>query len=284
MMNGLPSALKSLLRRADWSTFTTGWLIIMPVALVVMAVNAMSMIADVAVLPVWQPWIWELTSGAMIALLLWLPWLSSAIAGPIESWNGGWPARARFLLVHGIALSIFAILHVAGFVLLRHLIYRLMGGGAYDFGAPVSRFIYELRKDLLSYVTFVAVFSIVALVRSRTPAALDRHERSFDIKDGSRIERVPVHDILAIASAGNYVEFHLANGRQILMRATLSAVETQLSSAGLVRSHRSWLVNAGRVTALRPDGSGDWTVQLGSLEAPVSRRYRDALRLLREGA
>ena len=65
------------------------------------------------------------------------------------------------------------------------------------------------------------------------------------------------------------------------MRATLAAVEAELSRFGFVRVHRSWLVNTDRVTGLRPDGSGDWTVELGAVEAPLSRRFPAALEQLR---
>ena len=104
---------------------------------------------------------------------------------------------------------------------------------------------------------------------------------SFDIRDGARLIRAPLGDILAVASAGNYVEFILADGRRPLMRATLAAVEVELERCGFVRTHRSWLVNAARMSGLRPEGSGDWTVELGALEAPLSRRYSEALERLR---
>jgi len=48
-----------------------------------------------------------------------------------------------------------------------------------------------------------------------------------------------------------------------------------------VRAHRSWLVNVRRVTGLRPEGSGDWTVELGAVVAPLSRRYPQALERLK---
>ena len=54
------------------------------------------------------------------------------------------------------------------------------------------------------------------------------------------------------------------------MRATLAAVEVELERFGFVRAHRSWLVNAGRVTGLRPEGSGDWTVELTGWSPGVS--------------
>ena len=85
----------------------------------------------------------------------------------------------------------------------------------------------------------------------------------------------------AVASAGNYVEFVLRDGRRLLMRSALSAVEEDLSARGFVRTHRSWLVNGALVTALTPEGSGDYTVALPDLEVPLSRRYKAALAQLR---
>jgi DNA-binding LytR/AlgR family response regulator len=35
------------------------------------------------------------------------------------------------------------------------------------------------------------------------------------------------------------------------------------------------------MSGLRPDGSGDYTVELGLLEAPLSRRFPDALAKLK---
>ena len=122
-------------------------------------------------------------------------------------------------------------------------------------------------------------FLLSAYLRRRRNEAV--RPVSFDIRDGARIIRVPLADILAVSSAGNYVEFRLADGRRPLMRATLAAVEAELSRFGFVRVHRSWLVNTERVTGLRPDGSGDWTVELGAVEAPLSRRYPAALEQLR---
>ena len=88
-------------------------------------------------------------------------------------------------------------------------------------------------------------------------------------------------DILAVGSAGNYVEFALADGRRPMMRSPLSALEDELGPRGFVRTHRSWLVNAARMTALKPEGSGDYTVELESLQVPLSRRYPQALETLR---
>lgn len=270
------------LRRADRRDFVLGSLMIVGVAAAVTVVNALTNLADIPGIRVVEPWIWELTSLAMIAVLTWIPWLATIVAPPIEDAAAGWPARARLAVVHIAGLLAYASLHVAGFVALRHLAYAAMGLGPYHFdalGSTPMRFVYELRKDLLSYAAFVAAFTGVAWARRRRNEPV--RPVSFDIRDGARIIRAPLGDILAASSAGNYVEFWLADGRRPLMRATLAAIELELGAFGFVRAHRSWLVNAGRVTGLRPAGSGDWTVELGAVEAPVSRRYAGALERLK---
>ncbi|WP_375269447.1 LytTR family DNA-binding domain-containing protein, partial [Phenylobacterium sp.] len=72
-------------------------------------------------------------------------------------------------------------------------------------------------------------------------------------------------------------------GRRPMMRISLSALEAELGPHGFVSTHRSWLVNAGQVRELRPESSGDYRVVLGPVEAPISRRFPEALSRLRAG-
>jgi DNA-binding LytR/AlgR family response regulator len=90
-----------------------------------------------------------------------------------------------------------------------------------------------------------------------------------------------MENILAVRSAGNYVEFILTDDRRPLMRSSLAAIQQALATHGFVRTHKSWLVNEARVAGLRPEGSGDYTIELGALEAPLSRRFPEALAALR---
>lgn len=260
----------------DGRDLRTAYLFVVPVTAVVVVVNALTNLSDIPDIATWEPWVWEISSAVSIFVAMLLPWLATAAAPPDEVAAEGWRPRARFALVHLTALLAFSLVHVAGFVALRGLAYDLVGAGAYEFG---NRFVYELRKDLISYGTYVATFWLIGYLRRRRDEPV--RPVSFDIRDGSRILRVPLSDILAVSSAGNYVEFWLADGRRPLMRATLAAIEVELGAFGFVRAHRSWLVNAARVTALEPDGSGDWTVELGEVRAPLSRRFPDALARLK---
>lgn len=222
------------------------------------------------------PVVGEGSSWVTILLFLWIPWLGWRIAPPFVR------PRAK-LLLHLPMLLAFALAHVGGFIVLRKLVYWL-AGTHYSFGQFVPGFLYEIRKDALGYALFIAGFSLIEhLLRQRQPIEMPTKPATIDIRDGARLRRVHLDEVLAVTSAGNYVEFVLRDHRRLLMRAPLSSVEAALGERGFLRTHRSWLVNATHLTALRPEGSGDYTVELGAIEVPLSRRFPEALAKLRGG-
>lgn len=261
------------------------------VALFVLAlttVNALSDLHDIGPrIAAWKPFVWEYSAAAMVLALL--PAIALlTVRTPIG--RGRW---LRFVLVHLLGTVGFCLVLVGGFIVLRKLVYAALGE-RYVFGS-LSDWIYEYRKDVLIYFAMVAVFVLSARLGARAESAAAPAEPLlappaepdpvFDVRDGARLIRTPVKEIVSARSAGNYVEVHLADGRRPLMRATLATVEAALAPHGFVRTHRSWLVNAKRVRALTPEGSGDWSVELeGGGPAPVSRRFPQALEALRQPA
>ena len=266
--NGASDVTDGEARKAFW----TGVAVIVPITAAVAVVNALTVIADRPDFALWEPWSWEATSALAILVLIWIPWLALTRAPPGTS---PWP---RVVITHSAALLIFSALHVAGFVLFREAVY-VAQGGEYEFGNIAERFPYELRKDALSYLALTATFWIA--LKLREPPLADLASPTFDIRDGARIIRIKGEEIVAVTAAGNYVQFILSDGRRPLMRTTLAKLEAELAPLGLVRTHRSWLVNPAHLTGLEPDGSGDWTVELGVIRAPLSRRYPSALDRLR---
>jgi hypothetical protein len=242
----------------------------------IVTLNVITIAHDMPHLGLLGPVIWEGSSWVSVMAFFWIPWIAYRLAPP--------GVRPRWWLrVHLPAALAYSILHVGGFILLRSLAYRI-AGGVYDFGSFVPNFLYELRKDALGYVLFVAGFALIEhLLRQQQLIQTPGQTLTFDIRDGARLTRVRLSEILAITSAGNYVEFALADGRRPLMRSPLAAVESDLAGRGFVRTHRSWLVNEAAVTGLEPEGSGDYGVVLGSLTAPLSRRFPAALARLRAG-
>ena len=94
---------------------------------------------------------------------------------------------------------------------------------------------------------------------------------------GSRQAVVDPGEVEWFASAGNYVVVNW-NGRDGLIRETLTALERRLDPAVFARAHRSTLVNLARVQEAAPLADGSWrlTTESGG-ELVVSRSFRDAV-------
>jgi hypothetical protein len=219
----------------------------------------------------------EGSSWISLVLFIWIPWLAWRLAP--------YSARPRWkLLIHIPAAVAFAACHVAGFAILRRVAFGVMSGH-YVSGSLLPDFFYELRKDSLGYMLFFFSFTLIDhLLRQQALIETPGQTLTFDIRDGAKLTRVKLDEILAVTSAGNYVEFALRDGRRLLMRSPLSVLENELSPRGFLRTHRSWLVNAKSVTALKPEGSGDYTIELGGIAAPLSRRFPEALAKLRNAS
>jgi DNA-binding LytR/AlgR family response regulator len=165
---------------------------------------------------------------------------------------------------------------------IRFGVYAMAGS---RYGGRLFDFLYEYRKDITGYLIIVGLIWLFRALERRPAQRQQAETPTLDIKDGTRLIRTPVADIVAVSSAGNYVEVILTDGRRPLMRSTLAAAAAELEGQGFVRTHRSWLVNAARVRELTSAGSGDFVVTLDQgVQAPLSRRFPAALQNLRAKA
>jgi LytTr DNA-binding domain-containing protein len=228
----------------------------------------------------WEPALWQFTSNIVIVALL-----------PLGR-RGGVLVRVgtnRLLLVaSGLTalLLAFSTLHIAGMGLLRELAYGLAG---WTYSFPWRREIpYEFPKDLFAYAAFVVIFWLaerpapaaakaaeegVPVVRNDRPAAAE-----IWLRDGRTSILIDPNEITSVTSAGNYVEFRSTGRRSHLIRTTLQAQEQRLEPFGIVRVHRSRLINLKRVVALERRAAGDFELRLDTGEIVAgSRRFKSAV-------
>lgn len=265
------------LNGAERNGVIASWVIGISISTLVNIMNVANRIQMQPAEPPAAAWTDELTSLAALSIA----YLSPLFAA-VWIRRRGRPLLPSTSLVLA-AIALFAGLHIGVSSLLRVWLYPNLLGHPYSLGWLRESGGGEVAKDVAIFgVTFWVAYHVllwrVSVLRP-TPAAAS--ESTFDIQDGPRLIRTRLGDILAVRSAGNYAEFQLADGRRPLMRTSMAALEVTLAPLGFVRTHRSWLVNAGRVTGLRPEGSGDYAVELGGAEAPLSRRFPRALAALR---
>jgi DNA-binding LytR/AlgR family response regulator len=252
------------------------WLLGAGLISVICVVNVLTIQHDSPDLGLIRPAIWEGSSALVTLFIFSIP---AVMAVWMVRTRPRWWVAAP---AHLAAVFLYSVLHVAGFIALRELSYVVLLDGHYKFGPLETEFPYEFRKDMMAY-GLASIIYWLALQRGgyRAQTVEPPPPPVFDIQDGARLIRVPVAEILAVRSAGNYVEFILGDGRRPLTRSSLGAALENLARHGFVRTHKSWLVNTARVTGLKPEGSGDYAIELGDLEAPLSRRFPEALAALR---
>jgi DNA-binding LytR/AlgR family response regulator len=228
----------------------------------------------------WEPALWEATSGIVIVALLPLIRRGATLfrAGAARPFTTG---AALVALV--IA---FSALHIIGMGLLRELAYGLAG---WTYRFPWSHeILYEFRKDLFAYLALSVIFWFAERPARAAPietqkaaprlAASTPAKPELWLRDGRVSLLVDACEIVSVTSAGNYVEYELTGRRKHLIRTTLQAEEARLAPFGIARVHRSRLINLKRVVALQWRPSGDFEVRLDTGETvPGSRRFKAAV-------
>lgn len=245
--------------------------------LLYMVVNAVSLIDQRRALgqPIaaWQAWVLEGTS--------YVAWL--ALLAPILAYAARLAARPVWQAAIGHVLGWVAasLAHTAIMSGLRLAIYHLAGQTYGPAGSWAGQFLFESRKDIITYVSVVAVFLLAQRLLTppppAPPPAIPGETPLIELREGSRVVLLRPEDIDWVGAAGNYVEFHGAFGSE-LARRTMSEVEAMLAPHDFVRIHRSRLVRRRAVAALETRQSGDFdvTMRSGTVLAG-SRRFRQNL-------
>ena len=91
------------------------------------------------------------------------------------------------------------------------------------------------------------------------------------VKNGSKIKIIPVHDVLYLEAADDYVKIYTQEG-YFLKNKTMTHFEQALDGQQFVRSHRSYIVNVQQITRIDPYEKDNHVAILRSgAKVPVSR-------------
>ena len=230
----------------------------------------------------WEPFVWEYTSALSTLVLfpLIVLWFKKC---PFQ-----WDSIKRYCLFLLLAALVFSFAHTGIMVVLRKVIY-ISQSMNYDFGDLSFEFVYEIRKDIWSFIFFIAGiyaygFIVSQLQGEANPVAVgedDSVHKKFErliVRKLGKEFIIKVEDIEWLESAGNYVNLHIKD-RIYPIRATLGQLVSRIESKGFCRIHRSHGIKLDLIESITPLSSGDSEVLLSTgKRLNLSRRYKDSFK------
>jgi len=182
-----------------------------------------------------------------------------------------WP---RMVIGHTIGSIFFAFGHFVLMVALRipwYALNELIYVWREHF---VSNLIVEYQKDIKIYIGFVIVIAAYQYYRgSKTTMAQSRADRLV-VQTGTGDSVLRFEQIDYLEAARNYIAVH-ADGREYVIRDTMTNVMRRLSGGPFARTHRSVIVNIDKIREIRPVDSGQRVFLTSGEDVPLSRGYRE---------
>lgn len=86
------------------------------------------------------------------------------------------------------------------------------------------------------------------------------------------MQKIYINDILYIESWKDYVKLFFTNGRQIMVKQSISSMENLLSDHKFLRIHRSYIISLNKLT-----GFTGASVLINSIEIPIGRLYKQSV-------
>ena len=131
---------------------------------------------------------------------------------------------------------------------------------------------------LLKPITFERFLKAIEKVNQRlnlrkTPEIIFTEDSSFVfIKDGTKLIKVMLEDILYVEGLKDYVTIHTKD-QKIMSLQRLKALEKQLPESQFIRIHNSYIVSFKAIKAI---DKGE--IQIGTVRLPISHSYKKSFK------
>ena len=128
----------------------------------------------------------------------------------------------------------------------------------------------------VSFERFIKAISKVnrMMGRESLTASTDKQisEPFVYLKVDRDMKKVFLDDIRYIESWKDYVKLFLSNGKTLLVKQSISSMETLLSEHKFLRVHRSYMVSLNKIS-----GYNGISVQLETTDIPIGRLYKQTV-------
>lgn len=178
--------------------------------------------------------------------------------------------QARLLLRLLLTGAGLCATHLLVLTVLLRVMYSPPGWGVTDL-------VYSFGEVCLSnaamWMMAFGIASAVVVYHIRSHSILEPVRKRLEVRQNGKAWSVPLVEVFWIKATGNYAELHTARGI-MLIRRPLAQISAEIGDDKFIQSHRSALINARHVVAIKPqEGGSGYLVQLANGEsAPLSRR------------
>ncbi|MCF7568842.1 LytTR family DNA-binding domain-containing protein [Sabulilitoribacter arenilitoris] len=125
----------------------------------------------------------------------------------------------------------------------------------------------QIIDYLVKPIEFVRFYKAIEKVKKQVKVGFNEQEHFF-IKEGNNLIKIFIKDVLYIKSAGNYLEFYMAD-RKVMTIMTLKEVTSKLTSS-FQQIHRSYIVNIDKVDRVSSEG-----ITISDQMIPLSKTYEE---------
>jgi len=128
----------------------------------------------------------------------------------------------------------------------------------------------------VSFERFIKAISKVNRMMGREAFAITDNKPTEEpfvyLKVDRDMKKVFLNEILYIESWKDYVKLFFVNGKNLLAKQSIGAMENLLSEYKFLRVHRSFMVSLNKIS-----GYNGLSVQLDATEIPIGRLYKQAV-------
>lgn len=123
--------------------------------------------------------------------------------------------------------------------------------GQYDRAITID----ALQTQPMSYLT--KPINKKDLIASIMLASFQIKQKFINVKDGYRVIKIALDDILFVKSEKNYIDIQLTN-KKITIRQSLDTFQNEIHSEQFLRIHRSYIVNLSKITLKKMQHNYCW--------------------------
>ncbi len=132
---------------------------------------------------------------------------------------------------------------------------------------PFSKERFDKAMQKFLHHTVTQQTELVVETAARSPAQQNR----IVVKDGSKIRIIPIHQVMYLEAADDYVKIVTAEG-SFLKKRTMAFFDQSLSQFQFVRIHRSYIVNTQLITRIDAHEKDSHLILLNTgVQLPVSK-------------